>query len=43
LGNISQKTGRTLKINPKTGKIIGDKEATEMSHREYEPGWEPKI
>ncbi len=43
LGNISQKLGRTLIINPETGKIIGDKEATAMSYREYEPGWEPKV
>ncbi len=43
LGNISQKLGRTLKINSETGKIIGDKEATAMSYREYEPGWEPKV
>ena len=43
LGNISQKLGRTLKINPDTGKILNDKEASKMTSREYEPGWEPKV
>ena len=43
LGNISQKLGRTLKVNPKTGKILDDVEATRMSSRQYEPGWEPKV
>lgn len=43
LGNIAQKTGRTLKIDPRTGKILGDGEAMLMWTREYEPGWEPKV
>ncbi len=43
LGNISQKLERTLNVNPINGKIIDDKEATKMSYREYEPGWEPKV
>lgn len=43
LGNISQKLGRTLKINPIDGKILDDKEAIKMSSRQYEPGWEPKV
>lgn len=42
LGNISQKLGRTLTISP-DGKILNDKEATIMSSRKYEPGWEPKV
>lgn len=43
LGNISQKLGRTLNIDPATGKILGDKEADQMSYRKYEPGWEPLV
>ncbi len=43
LGNISQKLDRTLKINPKTGKILDDSEALQMTSRQYEPGWEPKV
>lgn len=42
LGNISQKLGETLTISP-DGKILNDKEATIMSSRKYEPGWEPKV
>jgi predicted dehydrogenase len=43
LGNISQKLERTLKVNPKNGKILDDDEAARMSSRQYEPGWEPKV
>ncbi|GEO05143.1 dehydrogenase [Adhaeribacter aerolatus] len=43
LGNISWRVGRDLKIDPKNGHIIGDKEAEKLWSREYEKGWEPKI
>jgi len=43
LGNIAQKTGRSLEIDKKTGRILNNKEAMKMWGREYEPGWEPKI
>ena len=43
LGNISQKLGRTLKIDTVNGKILDDKEAYQMTFRQYEPGWEPKV
>jgi predicted dehydrogenase len=43
LGNISQKLGRTLQIDPANGKILGDKEASAMVSRQYEPGWEPVV
>ncbi len=43
LSNISWKIGRNLNINPKTGHIVGDKNAKKMCKREYEKGWEPKI
>ena len=43
LGNISQRTGRALKIDPSNGHILNDKEAMKLWSREYEKGWEPKI
>ncbi len=43
LGNIAQYVGRSLNINPQTGRIIGDSEAMSMWRRDYEPGWEPRI
>ncbi len=43
LGNISQRTGRTLKTDPANGHIIGDPEAAKLWTREYAPGWEPTV
>jgi predicted dehydrogenase len=43
LGNISWRVGRDLKIDPKNGHILGDKEAQKLWGREYEKGWEPKV
>jgi len=43
LGNIAWRVGRDLKIDPKNGHIVGDKEAQKLWSRNYEPGWEPKI
>ncbi len=43
LGNIAQRTGRTLNINPANGHILDDKEAMKLWSREYQPGWEPKV
>jgi len=43
LGNIAQRTGRTLNIDPKNGHIINDADAMKLWRREYEPGWEPKV
>jgi predicted dehydrogenase len=43
LGNIAQRTGRTLKIDPGDGHIIDDRDAEELWSREYERGWEPVI
>lgn len=43
LGNISQKTGKTLKINTKNGHILDDDQAMQLWKREYEPGWEPYV
>ena len=43
LGNISQRIGRSLNIEPATGHIINDKEADKLWTREYEKGWEMKL
>jgi predicted dehydrogenase len=43
LGNIAQRTGRTLNTDPSNGHILNDKEAMKLWSREYEKGWEPKI
>ena len=43
LGNISYRTGRTLKIDPATRRIDGDKEAMGYWSREYRNGWEPRV
>ena len=43
LGNISYRTQRTLKCDPRTGRILNDDAAMAYWKREYEPGWEPKV
>jgi len=43
LGNISQRTGRNLNIDPKTGHILDDKDALRFWQRSYEKGWEMKL
>lgn len=43
LGNIAQRSGSTLEIDPKNGHILNNKEALKYWSREYEPGWEPKV
>jgi predicted dehydrogenase len=43
LGNIAQRVGHTININPSDGHIIGDKEAMKYWGREYEKGWEPVV
>ncbi|MCI2107356.1 MAG: Gfo/Idh/MocA family oxidoreductase [Bacteroidales bacterium] len=43
LGNIAQRVGHSLQINPDTGFIIGDPEAQQLWGRDYEPGWEPIV
>ena len=43
LGNISQRVGRTLNMDPKTGHILDDKDALQFWQRSYEKGWEIKL
>lgn len=43
LGNIAQRTGRSLKCDPSNGHILDDSDAASLWKREYEPGWEPSV
>jgi predicted dehydrogenase len=43
LANIAQRSGHTLHIDPKNGRILDNREASKFWGREYEPGWEPKV
>ena len=43
LGNIAQRVGRSLEIDPFTGRIVGDPAAMQLWSREYDPDWAPKV
>lgn len=43
LGNIAQRSGHTLNIDPANGHIVNDPSAEKFWTREYEKGWEPSI
>ena len=43
LGNISYRLGRTVRFDPATRAITGDKEASALWAREHHPGWEQLI
>jgi predicted dehydrogenase len=43
LGNIAQFTKRKLRIDPASGRIVGDAEAMKYWQREYAPGWAPTV
>ena len=43
LGNISYRIGRSLKCDPKSGKILQDEEAMKFWSRTYEKGWKPTL
>jgi predicted dehydrogenase len=40
LGNIAQRAGHSLEIDPESGHILEDEKAGEFWSRSYEPGWE---
>lgn len=42
LGNIAQRVGHSLEIDPRTGHILHDREALKFWSRKYEKGWEMK-
>ena len=43
LGNIAQRCGGPLKIDPSNGHILDDPEAMKLWTRDYEPGWAPTV
>ena len=43
LGNIAQRSGSTLNIDPANGHILKNRAAAKYWRRDYEPGWEPRI
>jgi len=43
LGNIAQHTGRALQTDPKTGRILNDRDAMKLWGREYAPGWKHLV
>lgn len=43
LGNIAQRVGHTLNVDPSNGHILADDDAMKYWTREYEKGWEPVI
>ncbi|MGB4398106.1 MAG: Gfo/Idh/MocA family oxidoreductase [Daejeonella sp.] len=43
LGNIAQRTGSTLDIDPQNGHILNNKEAMQYWSRTYQKGWEPTV
>lgn len=43
LGNIAQRTGRTLNCRPSDGHILKDPAAMELWGRQYDPNWKPKV
>ncbi|MBN2639405.1 MAG: Gfo/Idh/MocA family oxidoreductase [Bacteroidales bacterium] len=43
LGNISQRVGHSLEIDPQNGHILNDSKAMDLWAREYEKGWEMKL
>ncbi|MBC7895473.1 MAG: Gfo/Idh/MocA family oxidoreductase [Cytophagaceae bacterium] len=43
LGTIAHQTGRKLRIDPRTARIVGDADAAKLWSRTYAPGWTPKA
>ena len=43
LGNIAQRTGNPVLLDPVSGQPAGNTEARQLWSREYAPGWEPVV
>jgi predicted dehydrogenase len=43
LGNIAYRTGRAIHFDPRSRKIVGDKDAAKYWSREYNKQWQPRI
>lgn len=43
LGNIAQRTGRTVNCDPANGHIVGDDEQMGLWQREYDPAWKDDV
>jgi predicted dehydrogenase len=43
LGNIAQRVGHSLDIDPNNGHILKDREASKLWSRKYEKGWEMTL
>ena len=43
LGTISHQVGRKLRIDPTTGRMVGDANAAKRWSREYDPRWKPAV
>lgn len=43
LGNIAQRTGQALNINPTTRQLQDSPNGARLWSREYEPGWQPSV
>ena len=43
LGTIAHQTGRKLKTDPATGRIVDDADAMRLWQRDYAPGWKPSV
>ena len=43
LGNIAQRVGSALQVDPTNGHVIGSDDATALWSRQYAPGWAPVV
>jgi hypothetical protein len=43
LGNIAQRTGRTVMTDPSNGHILDDAQQQALWQRDYDPAWEEDV